>query len=139
MRISIENPNLDDPTRQPSPAQSYSVSFVQPEVNYEDYYREMYHALWLELHSTQDANPAWFEYWIKRVPNAQCGCQTWLADYLLANPPRYDDFFAYSVELHNAVSAKLGKEQWTIERAKEHYGFSDRTVTIVRGKSIGSI
>ncbi len=82
---------------------------------------DLFHALWHELHSKQDPTTVWCEDWCKRVPRVGCGCQTWLADYLLANPPRYDDFFAYSVDLHNAVSAKLNKEKWTLERAREHY------------------
>ena len=73
---------------------------------------ELYHALWRELHSKQDPTPEWFSDWIGRVPGSSCKCQSWLKDYLRESPPRFDDFQAWSVEMHNAVNRKLGKPIW---------------------------
>lgn len=81
---------------------------------------DLYHALWLEIHAKQDPTPEWFADWCKRVPKT-CGCDIWLKAYLEKNPPRYDDWFVFSVELHNAVAAKLDREQWTLARAREYY------------------
>ena len=82
---------------------------------------ELFRSLWLELHTKTDPTPSWFADWVSRVPQF-CGlCQSWLKKYLETNPPRFGDFFAFGIELHNAVNAKLEREQWTIERAIEHY------------------
>ena len=70
------------------------------------------HALWQELHTKQDATPEWFADWVARVPSFGCGCQSWLAEYLVGHPPRYEDFCEWSVECHDAVNAKLGKPDW---------------------------
>lgn len=74
---------------------------------------ELFHSLWKELHAKQDANQEWFDDWVSRVPNSGCGCLPWLADYLTTNSPRFDDFFEWSIELHDAVNVKLSKPIWT--------------------------
>jgi hypothetical protein len=74
---------------------------------------ELCRALWLELHSKENPSPEWFANWVGRVPNFGCGCRSWLREYLRKNPPRYDDFYAWSVEVHNAVNVKLGRPIWT--------------------------
>lgn len=69
--------------------------------------------LWRELHSQQDATPEWFADWVKRVPNFGCGCRNWLKEYLQKNPPIYGEgFYEWTVTLHDAVNAKLGKPIW---------------------------
>ena len=73
---------------------------------------ERCHALWSELHTKQDATPEWFADWVARVPSFGCGCQAWLKDYLAGNPPRYEDFYGWSVLTHDAVNVKLGKPIW---------------------------
>ncbi len=47
------------------------------------------------------------------VPDYGCGCQDFLSDYLLANPPQFDDFWQWGVDLHNAVNLKLKKPFWS--------------------------
>ena len=73
---------------------------------------DLYHALWAELHSKQDPSPEWFADWVGRVPNVGCGCQDWLREYLRKNPPDFDGFFEWSIDLHNAVNRKLGKPEY---------------------------
>lgn len=68
--------------------------------------------LWAELHSKEDPTPEWFEDWLKRVPNYGCGCQKSFRDYLKENPPRYDDWYAWTVEAHNWVNVKRGVAVW---------------------------
>ena len=36
-----------------------------------------------------------------------------------ALPPRFGDYFTWTVEVHNAVSRKLGKPEVTVEQARE--------------------
>jgi len=72
----------------------------------------LYHSLWAELHSIHAPTPEWFARWLARVPQASCGCRKWLAEYIDDHPPDYHDFARWSVELHNAVNAKLGKPIW---------------------------
>ena len=69
--------------------------------------------LWRELHDKkQDADPVWFADWVKRVPNFGCRCRNWLREYLKTNPPRYNDFYEWSVECHDAVNLKRGVALW---------------------------
>jgi hypothetical protein len=82
---------------------------------------ERYRALWLEVHTKKDPTPEWFCDWVSRVPNSGCGCLDSLRDYIKRNPPRFDDWFAYTVELHNAVNAKLKKPQLSIDEALTLY------------------
>lgn len=70
---------------------------------------ELCRQLWAELHLKQDATPEWFSEWLARVPNFGCGCRDSFAAYLLTNPPRYDDWYAWTCEAHDWVNAKLGK------------------------------
>jgi hypothetical protein len=78
--------------------------------------RDLFYALWNEIHTKENPNAEWFSTWRARVPSfSGCGCGEFLDDYCLANPPRFDDFARWSWELHNAVNAKLGRAffPWT--------------------------
>jgi hypothetical protein len=94
------------------PGQERDPSKAKERVDAHERQIELYHALWRELHTKQDPTPEWFSDWVSRVPGSSCKCQSWLQEYLRESPPRYDDFAAWSVELHNAVNAKLGKPTW---------------------------
>lgn len=74
-------------------------------------------ALWAELHSQANPTPEWFADWLKRIPRFGCSCAKDFAAILQANPIRYDDYFAWSVEVHNAVNRKLGKPELSVEDA----------------------
>lgn len=65
--------------------------------------------LWTELHAQENPTRFWFAAWLSRVPNFGCSCRRDFSEYLKTNPPRFDDFYAWSVEAHNWVNAKLGK------------------------------
>jgi len=68
---------------------------------------DRYHALWGELHSKQDPTSEWFSDWVSRVPQSSCGCRKCLSDYIVANPPLFDDWPKWTWEVHNAVNEKL--------------------------------
>jgi hypothetical protein len=80
--------------------------------------QERYRELWAELHTKQDATPEWFAIWLSKVPCSVCKSSLKaILDEL--GPPNYDDWFAYSVRLHNRVNAKLGKPEIDLEHAKQ--------------------
>ncbi len=73
--------------------------------------------LWSELHTsvTIETIPAWEE----KIPNFACKCKAFYNAWRIDHPPRKDDFFAWTVELHNAVNAKLGKPTLTLDEARQ--------------------
>ncbi len=82
-------------------------------------------AVWATLHRralTWDAgdDSAWL---VANVNGAiPCGtCRTHWAQVLQKNPPRWGDYFAWSVEAHNAVNAQLGKPQIALEEARSRW------------------
>ena len=114
MPVMIE---VDIIVRDPGPAitvvplrrESSSVAIVIARTNH---FIDACRTLWRELHAEQHATPEWFADWCTRVPSFDCGCQSWLTEYLVGHPPRYDDFYEWGVECHDAVNAKLGKPDW---------------------------
>lgn len=73
--------------------------------------------LWAELHSTVtiETLPKWEE----KIPNYSCKCKEFYTAWKASNPPRREDFFAWTVELHNAVNAKLENPIITLQQARE--------------------
>jgi hypothetical protein len=92
----------------------------KPSAAYKIYEAAMrpYQEHWAELHRKLDPDPEWFEAWVLCIPGRACNrCAKNFEEILQANPPRYDDFFAWSVEAHNAVNAKLNKQIMSLEDA----------------------
>jgi len=113
MRIVCPNPIRNDK----SVARSYPISVTQtrsvvqfPTIAERNL--ELYHALWFELHSKQDATPEWFNAWVKRVPQASCSCKRELDAYIVQHPVDYNRFEDWGIDLHNFVNARLGKPLW---------------------------
>lgn len=77
--------------------------------------------LWEELHTQLNPTDQWLQKWIKRIPSFGCGCKQGFKDIMAANPPRYNDWFAWTVEVHNAVNRKLNRREWTIEEARARW------------------
>ena len=76
-----------------------------------------YHAHWKEWHKQTEPTPSWIDDWLNQIPGG-CGCGAEFRDWVLKNSPRFDDWFAYSVEGHNAVNRKLGKPELSLDEAK---------------------
>jgi len=83
---------------------------------------------WAELHifalrheaKRQGVSEAsWFENWVSDLPFDGCPCKGHLHEFLAHNPPDWDKFFAWSVNLHNAVNARIGKLTIGVEQARE--------------------
>ena len=77
--------------------------------------------LWAELHLKADPSEEWFRSWVDRVPSFGCKCRSDFETITKANCPRFDDWFAWSVEVHNAVNRKLNRKEWTVEEAKARW------------------
>ena len=86
---------------------------IKPRRSRREIIAEKGRALWDEAHAKDNPTPEWFSDWVSRVPNFDCACRDWLNAYILENPPRFDDFYAWSVECHNAVNAKLDRPIWS--------------------------
>jgi|688.fasta_scaffold74274_2 hypothetical protein len=70
---------------------------------------------WAKLHTTlMDAVS--FEAWVAAIP----GCETCRRDFrelMKSNPPRFDDWFRWTWEVHNEVNRKIGKPVLTWSEA----------------------
>lgn len=79
-------------------------------------------ATWAELHTYRPFGDArdnpFIEDFSGRVSGIGCACHSHWRAWLKANPVRWDDYFAWTVEAHNAVNARLGKRQLTVREAR---------------------
>lgn len=87
--------------------------------------------LWLELHNRainhDGSNDAKFiNEFGKKIPRFMhgCSCNEFWNKWIRANPPNYAQgkYFEWTVKTHNAVNAKLGKPQITLEEAYAMWG-----------------
>lgn len=75
--------------------------------------------IWKEIHTKEDPDQGWWDGIVKKVSSYFCACGDFLKSHIAANPPRFNDWFSYSWELHNAVNAKpeLNKPQQSFNDA----------------------
>ena len=74
---------------------------------------------WSLLHNYRGCDPQWLELWVYFIPS-RCDCRDGFQQILKDLPPDFSSpeaFFAWGVRLHNAVNAKLGKPQITLDEA----------------------
>lgn len=75
-------------------------------------------AHWAKLHTTRMDAMA-FSVWCESIPG-ECMCSAGFRKIVESNPPRFDDdWFRWTVEVHNAVNRKLGKPEIDYEKACE--------------------
>jgi hypothetical protein len=79
---------------------------------------QAYRDHWSELHNKQDATPEWLDDWVARIPKT-CGCGESFKSILLRVPPRFEDWFAWTVDVHNAVNEKLKKPKISLADARQ--------------------
>lgn len=74
---------------------------------------------WQEWHTVRKPDQAWLASWLDRIPHGCGRCGPGFRAWVDANPPRFDDWFAYSVEGHNWVNTNLPipKPALTIDEA----------------------
>jgi hypothetical protein len=80
--------------------------------------------LWEELHQKKDADAKWLAAWVRRIPKFGCACREGFERILREIPPRFDDWFAWTVEVHNAVNFKLGKPEIEWEEACRRWNWN---------------
>lgn len=74
---------------------------------------------WQKLHAYEGCDPQWLDIWQYLIPG-RCDCREGYQKILEEYPPDFstsEAFFAWSVALHNAVNAKLGKPVITLQEA----------------------
>lgn len=72
--------------------------------------------MWDSLHSAAKAGlltPDWIADFTRRVPCGECRLH-WMK-LLQQIPPRYDDQYQWSVDVHNEVNKRIGKPVWAPE------------------------
>jgi hypothetical protein len=79
---------------------------------------------WAELHlfalrHMGEDSSEWFGAWIDDLPFGECPCAKHLHEYLKENPPDWEDFFLWTVDLHNAVNDRIGKPTISVDDAAE--------------------
>jgi hypothetical protein len=83
---------------------------------------------WIALHNGSIVDAAGLSEWETTIPQYECGCRAFYAKYKADNSPDFstpEAFFAWGVNLHNAVNRKLGKPELTIEEALSIWRNSD--------------
>ena len=88
---------------------------------------------WKSLHDGSILTPRDLANWEICIPQYGCPCKRFYAEWKAANPPDFaspEAFFRWGVNLHNAVNAKLGKKQITIEEAYSIWRKSDGVTEI---------
>jgi hypothetical protein len=59
----------------------------------------------------------WFNAWIDDLPFGECPCREHFHEYLKENPVDWEDFFLWTVDLHNAVNERIGKPTINVDDA----------------------
>jgi hypothetical protein len=83
---------------------------------------------WILLHDGSIKTIEQLTEWELLIPQYGCSCKRFYAEWKAANAPDFSSpeaFFAWGVRLHNAVNAKLGKPEITIDEALSIWRKSD--------------
>jgi len=83
--------------------------------------KAMHRKEWSRLHMQTLGDPLFFQIWKTLALRGYCPCKTTADSILDSIPPRYDSpdsWFAWTIEFHNAVNAKLGKPTVSLDRSR---------------------
>ena len=75
---------------------------------------------WVPVHDGSIKDEKDLASWELTIPQYECGCRAFYAQYKADNPPDFtspEAFFRWGVNLHNSVNRKLGKPELTYEEA----------------------
>lgn len=90
---------------------------------------------WKELHERgmtyfgQDDSEWLLKDFTRRIQGLGCACRQHWSEIIKTNPPRYNDYFAWTVEAHNTINQRLGKPIVTLEAAKGLWNHSQPPLT----------
>lgn len=81
---------------------------------------------WAELHlfalrHKGKNSQGWLNDWISSIPFNGCPCKDHLDNWISENPPEWNRFFEWGIDLHNAVNIRIGKPTMDVENAKEYW------------------
>ena len=80
---------------------------------------------WAELHllglrhRSGKNMTGWLNDWRDSIPFNGCPCKEHLDEWVSENPPDWNRFFEWGIDLHNAVNIRIGKPTMDVENAKE--------------------
>ncbi len=103
MRIKVPNPSFyTDAIKVDGRSGEYSskISYKTPTL------AERGREHWRRFH-TMELTPETLKEWERDIPSFGCDCASKYAKIEEANPPRFDDSFAWTVEVHNSVNADI--------------------------------
>lgn len=83
---------------------------------------------WIPLHDGTVKDAESLLKWEAVIPGYGCKCRKDYATYKAENPPDFsseESLWLWGVALHNAVNAKLGKPQITIDEARKIWRQND--------------
>jgi hypothetical protein len=114
VRIVTHAPKLT-PSIAAVPAQKIEASGIRPP-SYGP-------AMWEKLHRRagqyQGDDSAWMKTFSSEVPCGKCR-KDW-REMLARTPPDWDKYFAWTVDRHNEINAKLGKPIMSLEEARARW------------------
>ncbi len=80
---------------------------------------------WTELHllglrhRSGKNMTGWLNDWRDSLPFNGCPCKEHLDEWMSENPPDWNRFFEWGIDLHNAVNMRIGKPTMDVQNAKE--------------------
>ena len=87
---------------------------------------------WIALHDGTVFHAKSLADWELSIPQYGCQCKAFYRAWKAENAPDFSSpeaFFAWGVALHNAVNAKLGKPQITLDEAYSIWRMNDGGIT----------
>ena len=81
---------------------------------------------WAELHlfalrHTGGDASEWFNGWKASLPFNGCPCKEHFDEYLEQNPVDWNNFFGWTINLHNAVNERIGKPVMFVDDARNYW------------------
>jgi hypothetical protein len=87
---------------------------------------------WIALHDGTIRDESTLAEWELSIPQYGCQCKAFYRAWKAENAPDFSSpeaFFAWGVALHNAVNAKLGKHEITLDEAYSIWRMNDARIT----------
>ena len=63
----------------------------------------------------------WFNDWAASLPFNGCPCEQHFNDWIAENPIDWENFFQWTIDLHNAVNMRIGKPTMAVEDARKYW------------------
>ena len=94
----------------------------------------IFHEAWMKLHRNTDYTMRWVQQWVEDLPKVGCDCN--YDEALSQVPVRLDNWFPWSVDLHNWVNAKRKVEKVSLSDAYRMWAPMPQPQSKVRGCKI---